>query len=40
MATATEKLAAVVGGLERFLLPLIKEGDGDWLWIPNAGWFA
>jgi hypothetical protein len=32
LAAAPEQLAAVVAGLERFLLPLIEEADGDWLW--------
>ena len=38
MAAAPEQLATVVAGLEQFLLPLIKEADGHWLWKPSAGW--
>jgi hypothetical protein len=38
MAAAPEKLAAVVADLERFLLPLIEEVEGDWGWMPRAGW--
>lgn len=38
MAAAPEQLATVVAGLERFLLPLIREIEGNWLWKPSAGW--
>jgi predicted nucleotidyltransferase component of viral defense system len=38
MAAAPEQLATVVADLERFLLPLIEEADGDWRWKRRAGW--
>lgn len=38
MAAAPEQLATVVADLERFLLPLIEDTDGDWRWKPRAGW--
>ena len=38
MAAAPEQLATVVADLERFLLPLIEEAEGDWHWTPRAGW--
>ncbi len=38
MAAAPEQLATVVADLERFLLPLIEEAEGDWRWKPRAGW--
>lgn len=40
MAAAPEQLATVVADLERFLLPLIEEADGDWHWQPREGWIA
>ena len=40
MAAAPEQLAAVVADLERFLLPLIEEAEGDWRWKPHAGWIC
>jgi hypothetical protein len=38
MAPVPEQFSEVVTGLERFLLPLIEEADGGWLWKPSAGW--
>jgi len=38
MAAAPEQLATVVIDLQRFLLPLIEEADGDWRWKPRVGW--
>jgi len=38
MAAAPEQLATVVADLERFLLPLIEDADGDWRWKPGTGW--
>ena len=40
MAAAPQELAAVVGDLERFLLPLIEESAGDWRWQPRTGWIS
>jgi predicted nucleotidyltransferase component of viral defense system len=40
MAAAPEQLATVVADLERFLLPLIEEADGDWRWQPREGWIS
>lgn len=36
MAAAPEQLAAVVADLERFVLPLIEDAEGDWK--PRTGW--
>ncbi len=38
MAAAPEQLVTVVADLERFLLPLIAEVEGDWDWKPRIGW--
>jgi predicted nucleotidyltransferase component of viral defense system len=38
MAAAPEQLAAVVADLERFVLPLIEDAEGDWRWKPGTGW--
>lgn len=38
MAAAPEQLATVVADLERFLLPLIEDAEGDWRWKPGTGW--
>jgi hypothetical protein len=38
MVAAPVQLATVVADLERFVLPLIEEVDGDWRWRPRAGW--
>ena len=38
MAAAPEQLATVVADLERFVLPLIEEAEGDWRWKPGTGW--
>jgi predicted nucleotidyltransferase component of viral defense system len=38
MAAAPEQLATVVVDLERFLLPLIADAEGNWRWKPRAGW--
>jgi predicted nucleotidyltransferase component of viral defense system len=38
MAAAPEQLATVVADLERFVLPLIEEAEGDWRWKPRTGW--
>lgn len=38
MAAAPRQLGEVVADLERFLLPLIEDGDGDWRWKPGEGW--
>jgi hypothetical protein len=38
MAAAPEQLATVVADLERFLLPLIGDVDGDWRWKQRTGW--
>lgn len=40
MAAAPEQLATVVADLERFLLPLIKEAEGDSHWQPRTGWVS
>ncbi len=38
MAAAPEELGTVVADLERFLLPLLGEEEGEWSWKPRAGW--
>jgi predicted nucleotidyltransferase component of viral defense system len=38
MAAAPERLAVVVADLERFVMPLIEDAEGDWRWKPRAGW--
>jgi hypothetical protein len=38
MAGAPEQLATVVADLERFVLPLIEDAEGDWRWKPGTGW--
>ena len=38
MAAAPERLAMVVADLERFVMPLIKDAEGDWRWKPRTGW--
>jgi hypothetical protein len=38
MAAEPEQLAIVVADLERFVLPLIEDADGDWRWKPGTGW--
>jgi predicted nucleotidyltransferase component of viral defense system len=38
MAAAPEQLATVVADLERFVLPLIEEAEGEWRWKPGTGW--
>jgi hypothetical protein len=38
MAAAPEQLATVVADLERFVLPLIEDAEGDWRWKPGTGW--
>jgi predicted nucleotidyltransferase component of viral defense system len=38
MAAAPEQLATVVADLERFVLPLIDDAEGDWRWKPRTGW--
>jgi predicted nucleotidyltransferase component of viral defense system len=38
MAAAPAQLATVVADLERFLLPLLDETEGDWCWKPREGW--
>jgi len=38
MAAAPEQLGTVVADLERFVLPLIEEAEGDWRWKPRTGW--
>jgi predicted nucleotidyltransferase component of viral defense system len=38
MAAAPQGLAMVVADLRRFLLPLTETTDGDWRWMPKAGW--
>lgn len=39
-AAAPEQLATVAADLERFLLPLIEEAEGDWHWQPRTGWIS
>jgi predicted nucleotidyltransferase component of viral defense system len=38
MAAAPEQLATVVADIERFVLPLIEDVEGDWYWKPGTGW--
>jgi predicted nucleotidyltransferase component of viral defense system len=38
MAAAPEQLATAVADLERFVLPLIDDAEGDWRWKPRTGW--
>lgn len=38
MVAAPEQLATVVADLERFVLPLIEDAEGDWRWKPGTGW--
>jgi predicted nucleotidyltransferase component of viral defense system len=38
MAAAPEQLATVIADLERFVLPLIEEAEGEWRWKPDTGW--
>jgi predicted nucleotidyltransferase component of viral defense system len=38
MAAAPEQLATVIADVERFVLPLIEDADGDWRWKPGMGW--
>ena len=38
MVGAPEQLATVVADLERFVLPLIEDAEGNWRWKPRIGW--
>jgi len=38
MAAAPAQLATVIADLERFLLPLTEDAEGDWRWRPREGW--
>ncbi|MEZ0470839.1 nucleotidyl transferase AbiEii/AbiGii toxin family protein [Luteimonas salinilitoris] len=38
MAAAPERLATAIADLERFLLPLLEEEEGNWRWRPRDGW--
>jgi hypothetical protein len=38
MTAAPAHLAPVLADLERFLLPLLEEAEGDWRWKQRAGW--